>query len=198
MSHLSLAQQRLLDAAADVFAEKGFGGTSTRDIAARMGRSSAAVYIHYGTKEELLYAISFQGHQEALAVLREARDAVEDPAAQLWAMVHRFSQWHMVHARRARVVQYEFGALAEEHRAEIRDLRREMSRLTVEVLGDGVASGAFVIADLEGTARAVLSLCIDLVRWFDPGLARNQERVAVLNADLAMRMVASPRTSLEG
>jgi TetR/AcrR family transcriptional regulator, cholesterol catabolism regulator len=40
-------RQRLLDAAADVFKEKGLGATSVNDIAARMGSDRATVYYYY-------------------------------------------------------------------------------------------------------------------------------------------------------
>ena len=52
---------RLLDAATAAFAEKGFHGTTTRDIATAAGMSSAALYVHHKSKEELLYLISRTG-----------------------------------------------------------------------------------------------------------------------------------------
>jgi AcrR family transcriptional regulator len=50
-----------LDAAVNAFAEKGFHGTTTRDIADAIGRSPAAIYVHHRSKEELLYLISKEG-----------------------------------------------------------------------------------------------------------------------------------------
>nr|MDT0526602.1 helix-turn-helix domain-containing protein [Streptomyces sp. DSM 41633] len=52
------AARRLLVAAVDSFAERGYHATTTRDIAGRAGMSPAALYIHYKTKEELLHRIS--------------------------------------------------------------------------------------------------------------------------------------------
>ncbi|MDQ1536947.1 MAG: hypothetical protein QOE58_1340, partial [Actinomycetota bacterium] len=45
--------QRLMDAAVDAFADKGFHATSTRDIAARAQMSPAGVYVHFASKEDL-------------------------------------------------------------------------------------------------------------------------------------------------
>jgi AcrR family transcriptional regulator len=42
---------RLLDAAIAAFAEKGFNGTTTRDIAAAAGLNPAAVYVHHHCDE---------------------------------------------------------------------------------------------------------------------------------------------------
>lgn len=49
-------RERLLQAAADVFAERGYDGTRVADIAAVAGVSNGALYAHFGSKAELLVA----------------------------------------------------------------------------------------------------------------------------------------------
>jgi AcrR family transcriptional regulator len=49
-------RDRLLRAAADVFAERGYDGTRVADIAAAAGVSNGALYAHFGSKAELLVA----------------------------------------------------------------------------------------------------------------------------------------------
>ncbi|MFI6924611.1 TetR family transcriptional regulator [Nonomuraea spiralis] len=49
-------RQRLLRAAAEVFAERGYDGTRVADIAAAAGVSNGALYAHFGSKAELLVA----------------------------------------------------------------------------------------------------------------------------------------------
>lgn len=186
----SVARRRLLEAAVDAFAERGFGGTSTRDVAVRAGRSPAAVYIHYDSKEALLYAISLEGHMDALDCLKLAYASSEDPAARLHGMVSAFSDWHMENTKLARVVQYELHALSKAHRADIISRRRRFHRVMVGALREGIRAGQFQVDDVNGTARALLSLCIDLVRWFDPVRGRDSRAIAQLNADLALRMVS--------
>jgi AcrR family transcriptional regulator len=187
------ARRRLLDAAVQAFAEHGYGGTSTRDIAERAGRSPAAVYIHYESKEALLHAASLHGHEDSLDCLTQAYDATDDPAARLHGMVLDFTMWHIDHAKVARIVQYELHALTPEHREEIVTLRRRFQQLMAQALQAGIDAGRFEVDDVDGTARAVLSLCIDLVRWFDPDLSKDHKAVARLNADLALRMVGGSR-----
>jgi AcrR family transcriptional regulator len=188
------ARQRLLEAAVDAFAEKGFTATTTRDIASRAGMSPAAVYVHHDTKESLLFTVSVQGHQAALDVITRAAKDESEPVAQLHRMVHEFSTWHAENSRVGRIVQYEFDALTPEHRAEIAGYRRQIERCMQDVLAGGVDAGAFDVDDLAGTARALLSLSVDLVRWFDPHGPRPASEVAALHADLAVRMTA-PRST---
>ncbi|HEX4813901.1 MAG TPA: helix-turn-helix domain-containing protein [Nonomuraea sp.] len=49
-------RDRLLRAAADVFAERGYDGTRVADIAAAAGVSNGALYAHFGSKADLLVA----------------------------------------------------------------------------------------------------------------------------------------------
>ncbi|MFT4188043.1 MAG: TetR/AcrR family transcriptional regulator [Aeromicrobium sp.] len=183
------ARDRLVDAAVEAFAERGYGATTTRDIASRAGMSPAAVYVHHATKEDLLFAISLRGHQNALTTLTEAAAHGATPVERVASMVRAFSVWHAEHSRTGRVVQYEFGALTPEHRAVIADLRRRMEQRMRDALAKGVDEGVFEVGDLRGTARAVLSLSVDLVRWFEPGGAHTPEELGALHADLAVRML---------
>jgi AcrR family transcriptional regulator len=49
-------RERLLGAAADVFAQRGYDGTRVTDIAGAAGVSNGALYAHFGSKAELLVA----------------------------------------------------------------------------------------------------------------------------------------------
>lgn len=186
----SATRERLLDAAVAAFAESGFAATTTRDIASRAGMSPAAVYVHHATKEELLYEISRRGHLSSLRIMQEASAADPDPLARVHAMVEAFSRWHADNSRVGRIVQYEFDALTPDHRAEIAEYRRGIEQAMRDALTDGVASGQMTVTDVKGTALALLSLSIDLVRWYHPGGPVTADHLATLHADLAVRMVS--------
>ena len=47
-----------MDAAEEVFAKRGFGGTALEDIAEVAGYTRGAIYSHFGTKEELFLAVT--------------------------------------------------------------------------------------------------------------------------------------------
>jgi AcrR family transcriptional regulator len=184
------AARRLLTGAIDAFAERGFQATTTRDIASRAGMSPAALYVHYPSKERLLFEISLYGHRAALEILSEA-DAGDSPADRLRGMVSAFTAWHAEHHTIARVVQYELAALSPEHLAEVATIRRAISAKVENVLGDGVSDGIFAVDDLHGTTLAVLSLSIDVARWYDPVRRAAPRELGQLYADLALRMVAA-------
>ncbi|MFG1819669.1 TetR/AcrR family transcriptional regulator [Kribbella sp. NPDC049174] len=181
------AARRLLTGAIDAFAERGFQATTTRDIASRAGMSPAALYVHYPSKERLLFEISLYGHRAALDVLRSA-DTGSSAEDRLRSMIAAFTAWHAEHHTIARVVQYELAALSPEHLAEVAVIRRAISAQIEQVLADGVQDGSFTVDDLPGTTLAVLSLAIDVARWYTPHRG-DPAALGTLYADLAHRMV---------
>ncbi|GHH75084.1 TetR family transcriptional regulator [Streptomyces sulfonofaciens] len=185
------AARRLLIAAVDAFAERGYHATTTRDIAGRAGMSPAALYIHYRTKEELLHRISRIGHEKALEILRAAADRPGSAAERLADAVRSFVRWHAAQTTTARVVQYELDALGGEARAEIMALRRRTDAVIRDLIEDGARGGEFDVHDVEGTTLAVLSLCVDVARWFNAAGRRTPDEVGALYADLVLRMVGA-------
>jgi AcrR family transcriptional regulator len=185
------AARRLLIAAVEAFAERGYHATTTRDIAGRAGMSPAALYIHYKTKEELLHRISRIGHEKALEILRTAAGREGSAAERLADAVSSFVRWHAGGRTTARVVQYELDSLGPDARAEILALRRQVDAEVRGIVEDGVADGSFDVSDVKGTTLAILSLCIDVARWFSLDGPRTPDEVGALYADLVLRMVGA-------
>jgi AcrR family transcriptional regulator len=185
------AARRLLVAAVDAFAERGYHATTTRDIASRAGMSPAALYIHYKTKEELLHRISRLGHTKALDILRTAARGEGSARERLAEAVHSFVRWHAEQHTTARVVQYELDALGPESRQEIVGLRREVDAQVRGIVQEGVDAGEFEVPDVRGTTLAILSLCIDVARWFRVDGPRTPDDVGALYAGLVLRMVGA-------
>ena len=71
--------ERLLDAAAVLFAQKGYAAASTREIAGILGIRKASLYYHIENKEDLLYAICKSSLEQIRRDVAEALENVEDP-----------------------------------------------------------------------------------------------------------------------
>lgn len=96
--------RRMFLAAIEAFAERGFHGTSTRDIAARAGMSPAALYVHFGSREEVLHRIAMSGHDLALEVVPAAAGRAAGPSGQLSSVVSALTGWNAHHSAVARVL----------------------------------------------------------------------------------------------
>ena len=176
-------------AAADAFAERGFHATTTRDIASRAGLSPAGVYVHFASKEVLLFELSRRGHARARDLLLAATQASPTPTDALRAIVGGFSRWHAEHYELGRIVQFEFRHLSPEHRDEVLTLRKEIDQVVAGVLREGVASGEFEVDDVPTTALALLSMAVDVARWYAPDVRRTPEAIEAAYGDLAVRLV---------
>ena len=182
--------ERLKEAAIIEFAARGFHATTTRDIAARAGLSPAGVYVHFPSKEDLLYAITLDGHTAALEMLTEAAADAASPSEALRTTVGTFAQWHAERFQDARVVQYEFPHLGHEHREHILDLRKQINTVVSDILSAGVATGDFDVVDVPATTLAVLSMAVDVCRWYDSEIRRSPESIGTDYGELAVRLVS--------
>jgi AcrR family transcriptional regulator len=191
LTRADATRARLLDAAITAFAEKGFHGTTTRDIAAAAGMSPAALYVHHNSKEELLHVISRAGHTRTLHVVRAGIASSDDPVAQLRRVVYDFAVHHARGHTGARIVNYELAALTPEHLAEIRGIRRQINDEIQGIVERGVAAGVFDAPDPQMAAVALLSLGIDIARWYRDEGGWAPEDIAERYAEMALRMVGA-------
>jgi len=185
------SSRRLLTAAIEAFAEQGYHATTTRDIAQRAGMSPAALYVHYPSKASLLGRISRVGHEAALALVQQAISDGADPLDRLRLLVTRFVAWHAEHHRVARIVQYELGSLPEPDRQVAIRQRREIEALVAEQIREGAACGQLRVDEPRRVARAILSLGVDVARWYDPAGHDTPAVIGALYADLAARMLGA-------
>jgi AcrR family transcriptional regulator len=88
---LERTRSLLLDAAEQVFAEKGFTPASLDDIARAAGYTKGAIYKHFATKEDLFLAVSdrywrryFDNFAEVLSAATEVGAAELEAVAQRW------------------------------------------------------------------------------------------------------------------
>jgi AcrR family transcriptional regulator len=79
--------ERLLDAAAALFAQKGYAAASTREIAGILGIRKASLYYHIENKEDLLYAICKSSLEQIRSDVAAALEEVSDPLERIRTLV---------------------------------------------------------------------------------------------------------------
>ncbi|GAB3674873.1 TetR/AcrR family transcriptional regulator [Actinocorallia lasiicapitis] len=184
------AARRILLAAVDCFAEHGYHGATTRQIAKAAGMSPAAVYVHYATKGELLRRICLGFHEFLVAELQEALDGLTDPVERMRSLAYTFARGHAADHQSARVVRQEAAALAPDDYAVMHARRAGIGELFLREVRTGVAAGAFTAPDPVGTTRALTSMLTDIARWYRPTGQRTPEDVGALYAHLALKLLA--------
>jgi len=181
---------RLLAAAADLFAGHGIDAVSVDTVAEAAGRTSGAVYAHFGSKQGLLLALLDSWKDSLLTVLLAEVAVTESPHGQLAAV------WDNVatgdESGRRSILEQELwlraardGEVADVIRSRNREARRFSARLL-----DGWAA-AFVVepaAGSEDLAVLVKGLLIGLAmqRRLEPGTVSDDLAVRGLSALLGL------------
>src|SRR5688572_20092169 len=91
-----MTRERILAAAAALFAERGYRATSMQEIAQRVGITKAALYYHFAAKENLLHELTLPLLDELEQVLSEAETA-GDPEAVRWRAIEGYVDVHLRH-----------------------------------------------------------------------------------------------------
>lgn len=87
-------RERLLDAAAVVFTEKGYDGTTVAEVARQAGLSTGAIYANFRDKADLLLETIERGSAQAVGDLDAARNAGVSAADRLVLMARRMVGSH--------------------------------------------------------------------------------------------------------
>lgn len=122
-------QRRLAAAAVELFYRQGAIATSVRQITEACGLTPGALYNHFESKDELLYAVVRDIHLRLEGALTAAVAAVAgDPVAELSAIVRVYVARHSDHRETARVANREFPLLTGARYDEVVAIRRLPAR----------------------------------------------------------------------
>ncbi len=143
-------RDQLLSTAADLFAERGFHGTSVADLGAACGMSGPALYRHFPSKDALLAAMLVSISEQLLAVGTARSQEAESPTDALHALI----DWHISFALANKsliVVQdRDWSSLPGEAREKVRTLQRSY----VDLWATRLREVAPDLSDVEAHVRA--------------------------------------------
>ncbi|NMP23231.1 helix-turn-helix transcriptional regulator [Sulfobacillus sp. DSM 109850] len=184
-----------MEAAAELFAEKGFRATTVRDIAEEAGVLSGSLYAHIDTKEDLYLEIVRRAADDFSRAVRPWADAGLAPAEKLGRMIR--AHLEVIGASRAwaRVYLDDDNQLSDATRRQARQLRRDYERWWDQVLEEGMASGAFQVPDETMARLFILSALNGMIRWFRPDGRLTAEQVAEAYVILVKRVLGAIDTS---
>ena len=162
--------ERVLTSAARLFREKGYAGTSTRELAASAGLQSASLYHHIGTKEDLLHRLSVRTLQEVATLFDGVVAEGNDPVATLERLVRSYVELLLTERDRHAATLHEVRALSPQRRAEIAALRERNVTVVREAVQRAQRSGG-LRADIDPkyATLALFNLLNWTIFWYDPG-----------------------------
>lgn len=155
-------QQRLeaIRAAAAVFAEKGFHGASTKDIAARLGIKQGSLYYYFKSKQEALSEVCLYGISDYAGHMQQIAAGDEPFEAKLMATVTSHLSRYRERNEALKVYNDERLYLPQRKRRKLKQLgsnyRRQLEGIFESAKRDDVIRES---TDCHFAAQAVIGMC---------------------------------------
>lgn len=181
-----MTREDILEAAAQVFRQKGFHGASMQDIAEAVNLQKASLYHHVSSKQEILLALL----NRALELLLERISAISDqplPAdKKLSQMIRAYLQILAENTDLSAVLLFEHRSLERRQHARHVPNRDKFEALWRNVLEEGVESNRFQCDDPALTTRAILGIMNWTITWYRPDGDMTINQVADHYSDLLL------------
>ena len=172
-TRFQLQRDRMLRAAAHCFNQKGYSGTSLKDVANMLGLTDAALYYYVRNKEELVYLC----YVRAADVGRDAMQRAIDEGHTGLERVRLYIRYHIesiVGENGPLAIMSEIPSLKPDHRDEVLALSRAHSSRFEKILEQGIEDGSIAPCDVRMTGNAIMGSINWIPKWFhgDSSVAR--------------------------
>jgi AcrR family transcriptional regulator len=188
-------RDQIENVASNLFRERGYPGTSVRDIARALDIQGASLYSHVASKEDVLWSIV----QRAADRFEEAADSAEEASRdashpeRLRALVRAHVGVVTENVEHASAFVYEWKFLSPERRAAIRRRRDRYEGRFRTLIAEGVATRAFGRVDPAVAAIFILTSLNGIPIWYRQEGRLSADRIANELAELAVRSVEAHR-----
>lgn len=158
----------LVEAALEMFTERGFVGTRLEDVATRAGVSKGTLYLYFTSKEDLFKAVVRQGLVSPLAQARGLVDAFEGPTVELLRLVAR-GWWEKVGSTRnggiPKLMIAEAANFPEIARFYLEEVVLPGHATMMRIIERGIARGEFRAIDPAQAAQLLFAPFIMISAW---------------------------------
>ncbi|HNP36742.1 MAG TPA: TetR/AcrR family transcriptional regulator [Woeseiaceae bacterium] len=164
-SRFQLQKDRMLKAAAHCFNQKGFSGTSLKDVANRLSLTDAALYYYVRNKEELVYLC----YVRATEVGHDAMQSAIAAGGTGFEVLHNYLRNHvatMVGEQGPVAIMSEIPSLEVQHRDEIMELSRKHGAAFEALIAQGIDDGSIKACDIRMTGNAIMGAINWIPKWF--------------------------------
>lgn len=153
---------RVWTVAAQLFREKGYHGTTTRELAERLEITRASLYYYVSKKEDLLYGICNEALHHVMDSVRTATDAESDHRARLRALVTAQLHSSLSEIDLHATMLLNLHLLTGDQLNEVIKLRDEYEALVASIVRDAQAAG---VLREDIAPRNLTLVLLNMVNW---------------------------------
>lgn len=178
--------------AAYLFATRGYGGTSLRDVASRVGIKVGSLYNHIASKQELLLSVMGHTMDDLMAEMNEAVDRQDDTIDKLITFVEHHIRFHAERAQEVFIGNSELRSLEGGPREEIVRKRRAYRIQLEELLTRAGEEGVADVVNARLHAYSIVAMGTHVAGWYREDGAFDIDEIISTYTTLILRSLAVP------
>jgi TetR/AcrR family transcriptional regulator, cholesterol catabolism regulator len=177
----------ILEAAIDVFYEKGYTAASIQHVADAVGVLKGSLYYYIETKEDLLFRICEMVHKQSTEILDEVQALETDPIERIRAYIYAHIKWYLQNRKMVGVFFRDWRYLTGEQLEQVAAHRRGYDRLVRGMISDARTAGEVDDAIDEKYASFFILAAVNAVPdWYRTGGRDSAHKIAQAYADLTV------------
>jgi AcrR family transcriptional regulator len=181
---------KILEYAIEIFCEKGYEGSSMRDLSRATGMSLAGMYHYFGSKDRLLYLIQKHTFSTILSRLRDRLLQSTGPEQGIHSFIANHLEYFLEHQQAMKVLSHEDDVLDGEYGREIAQIKREYYQICRELL-DRYKKEKGLEFDSRIAVLSLFGMMNWIYTWYNPRLDGNAERLAQNMSKIFFRGIGS-------
>ncbi|RSK45386.1 TetR/AcrR family transcriptional regulator [Hymenobacter rigui] len=170
-------RQLILDEAAKLFKQKGFGGTSMRDLAREVGMEAASMYNHIKSKDEILDLICTRIAHTYISQLAEIEQTEASYADKVKALIRLHIRLMIEDGAAVSVANHDWKYLPEPQLTAFKDARKNYEKGFAALIEQGIAAGEFQPVNVSVALFTILSAVRWVELWYRPGRELSAEEL---------------------
>ncbi|MDJ0363069.1 TetR/AcrR family transcriptional regulator [Rhodococcus sp. H29-C3] len=184
------SRNAIIAAATENFQNRGYHGTSIRDIARDADMTAASIYHHFPSKQHILQYLMESALKTVISRTQSALiNAGKSPVEQLEAVVRAWVQFHACNTAEALISSTEIRSLdAVGHRLVI-SLRDQQQQLFRDIIHRGVTDGVFTTVYPVEASRAIINMGVAISSWYRPNGSLTPDDIAERYVSIALGAV---------
>lgn len=179
-----MTRDEILEAAAQIFSQKGFHATSMQDIAQAVNLQKASLYHHVSSKQEILVTVLDQALDLLIERMQEVLAQSLPPDEKLRTAMKVYLKTLLDHRDLASVLLLEYRSLEPEYYSRHVPRRDRFERQWRDLIAEGTSQNMFNCVDASLVSRALLGVMNWTITWYRPDGPLSPEEIAGQFADL--------------
>lgn len=170
-------RQLILDEAAKLFKQKGFAGTSMRDLAGEVGIEAASMYNHIKSKDEILELICFRVSSTYISQLAEIEATDATYVEKIASLIRLHIRLMVEDGAAVSVGNHDWKYLREPALTEFKQARKQYEKGFAALIEQGIAAGEFQPVNVSVALFTILSAVRWVELWYRPGRELSAEEL---------------------